>query len=153
MLLQDPTKPPLNASPFGTASSSAFFARNRALQTGKPILLVDDAENSFLLLSRGINALDPAPALRYADDGLLGTKYLQGEGVFADRFAYPFPDLVLLDLRMPNMDGFEFLVWSRSKMEFKALHIVVATDSLDPNDLARAYLLGATSFLVRPPYM
>src|SRR5258708_2176495 len=95
MLLQDPTKPPLNASPLGTASSSPFFARSSAAQTGKTILLVDDDEPSFVLLSRGSKALDPDSALRYADDGLLLTKYLQREGLFAVRFAYPFPNLAL----------------------------------------------------------
>jgi CheY-like chemotaxis protein len=151
MLLQEPTQSLLIASPLVISNSSAFFPGSSSVQTEKTILLVDDDENSFLLLSRGLKVLDPTPVLRYVTDGLLATKYLQGDGAFADRSAYSFPDLVLLDLKMPIMDGFEFLAWVRCKMEFKTLPIAVVTDSLNPNDLARAYLLGATSFLIRPP--
>ena len=120
---------------------------------GKNILLVDDDINSPMLVTIALKQLQPAPVLCYVPNALQATEYLLGQGAFADRIAHPFPHLVLLDLRMPLMDGFEFLAWARSVPELKALPIVVLTDSINPQDLSRAYQAGATSFLVKPSDM
>ena len=124
--------------------------------TGRPartILLVDDDINSPLLVTIALKQLHPCPVLCYVPTAVQATEYLLGQGTFANRMAHPFPDLLLLDLRMPLMDGFDFLTWARSMIEFKALPIVVFTDSINPSDLSRAYQLGATSFLVKPSDM
>jgi CheY-like chemotaxis protein len=130
---------------FGGQSSSAERAKN--------ILLVDDDINSPLLVTIALKQLHPCPVLCYVPNALQATEYVLGQGAFVDRIAHPFPHLVLLDLRMPLMDGFEFLSWARSQPELKALPIVVLTDSINPQDLSRAYQLGATSFLVKPSDM
>jgi CheY-like chemotaxis protein len=119
----------------------------------KNILLVDDDVNSPLLVSIALKQLHPCPVLRYVPNALEATEYLLCRGAFADRIANPFPHLVILDLRMPMMDGFDFLIWARSLPELKALPIVVLTDSMNPQDFSRAYQLGATSILVKPSDM
>ena len=152
MLSQGQTTPrrpapnaPVVTLPFGGQAATA--------ERAKIILLVDDDVNSPLLITMALKQLHPCPVLSYVPNALQGTEYLLGQGAFADRIAHPFPHLVLLDLRMPIMDGFEFLSWVRSQPGLKALAIVVLTDSINPQDLSRAYQLGATSFLVKPSDM
>jgi CheY-like chemotaxis protein len=76
--------------------------------------------------------------------------YLEGTGKYLNREEYPLPDIMLLDLKMPRMDGFDVLRYVRSKPEFKPLRIIVLTSSEDLADVNRAYELGANSFLVKP---
>ena len=124
-----------------------------AAKNPKTILLVDDDDNSPLLVGMALVSLKPRPILQHVPNAIQAQDYLLGKVQFENRNMYPFPDLVLLDLRMPIMDGFQFLEWSRSKPEFKTMPIVVLTDSLNQRDLTRAYQLGATSFLVKPTDM
>ena len=73
--------------------------------------------------------------------------YLSGEGAFADRQAHPFPDLILLDLGLPGMNGFDLLAWIRGHPEFQALQVFVWTDSGDRGTLDRATRAGANRFI------
>jgi CheY-like chemotaxis protein len=63
---------------------------------------------------------------------------------------FPLPRLVLLDLKMPKIDGFEVLKWIRSRPEFASLPVLVLTSSSEVRDMNAAYRLGANSFLVKP---
>jgi len=68
----------------------------------------------------------------------------------SNRAEYPLPELLLLDLKMPKLDGFEVLRWLRQDPGLKALRVVVLTSSEEISDVNRAYQLGANSFLVKP---
>ena len=83
-------------------------------------------------------------------DGEEALSYLDGAGKFADRTLYPLPDLILLDLKMPKMDGFEVLDELRKRPALKAIRVIVLTSSEQIYDVNRAYELGASSFLVKP---
>src|SRR5207244_2818726 len=85
-------------------------------------------------------------------DGQQALDYLRGEGQFADRSSHPHPppDLLLLDLKMPRMDGFQVLDWLRRQPVLKRLPVVVFSSSPLDHDINRAYDLGASSFLVKP---
>src|SRR5438876_3723658 len=83
-------------------------------------------------------------------DGLELVSYLKGEGSYADRRRYPFPDLVLLDLKMPRMDGLEVLRWLRQQPILKRLPVIVLTNSSRQSDAELAYEVGANSYLVKP---
>jgi CheY-like chemotaxis protein len=149
-----PGLPTPNPNALDTSAGNPPLARQESSsQRPKNLLLVDDDINSPLLVTIALRQLHPPPLLCYVPNAIQATEYLLGRGAFADRLAHPWPHLVLLDLRMPIMDGFEFLVWVRARPEFKTLPIVVLTDSINPQDLSRAYQLGATSFLVKPPDM
>ena len=82
-------------------------------------------------------------------DGAEAIQYLNGEGPFSNRDEYPLPALVLLDLKMPRVDGFEVLKWVRAQPGLRTLLVVVLTSSEDLRDVNRAYELGANSFLVK----
>jgi CheY-like chemotaxis protein len=72
-------------------------------------------------------------------------------GRFSDRTRFPLPILLLLDLNMPKVTGFEFLEWFRQRKEFEALPVAILTSSEEDPYAARAFELGANSFLVKPP--
>jgi CheY-like chemotaxis protein len=114
------------------------------------ILIAEDNEDHILLLCRALKksgVLNPIFVLR---DGEEAIAYLRGEGKFADRYQYPLPGLLLLDLKMPKVDGFEVLQWIRQQPGLSRLRIVILTTSDDPHDINRAYELGANSFIVKP---
>jgi len=76
--------------------------------------------------------------------------YLSGESPYADRGRFPFPVLVLLDLKLPRRSGLEVLAWIRGQPGLKRLPAVVLTSSKESVDINRAYDLGANSYLVKP---
>jgi len=83
-------------------------------------------------------------------DGQEAIDYLSGEDQFADRKAHPFPRLLLLDLKMPKVDGFEVLHWLQGHPELRRMLVAVLTSSSESRDVTRAYDLGANSYLVKP---
>ena len=114
------------------------------------ILLVEDMEDDLVLIRRAFakaNILNPIQIVRNGDEAIA---YLKGNGKYANRAEYPLPDLMLLDLKMPVLDGFEVLKWTREQPGLKALRIVVLTSSDQMRDVNMAYQLGANSFLVKP---
>lgn len=76
--------------------------------------------------------------------------YLQGTAPFANRGAFPFPSVMLLDVNMPRMNGFEVLTWARSQEMSRRLAIVMLTASAQQRDIDRAYELGANAFVTKP---
>src|SRR5688572_4973203 len=113
------------------------------------VLLVEDNENDILLFTRAFKAARTNSTLHVVRDGTEAVAYLSGQGKFADRNQYPLPDLMLLDLKMPRMDGFQVLQWARRQPELTMLCIVVLTTSDDLPDVNLAYELGANSFLTK----
>jgi CheY-like chemotaxis protein len=114
------------------------------------ILLAEDNEDHVLLIKRAFAKANLLNPLQVVNDGQEAIAYLAGEGVYADRSLYPFPGLLLLDLKMPNRDGFDVLKWLRHEKQMPALRIVVLTTSDRVFDMQRAYELGAHSFLTKP---
>ena len=114
------------------------------------ILLVEDREDDIILIERAFlkaGIINPVQRVRDGEEAIL---YLRGDGKFSNRDEYPLPDLVLLDLALPGLDGFQVLEWVRQDPGLRALRIVVLTSSNDLKDVNRAYQLGANSFLVKP---
>jgi CheY-like chemotaxis protein len=83
-------------------------------------------------------------------DGQEAVDYLAGNKPYNDRTAYPFPALVLLDLKMPRMSGFDVLAWLADRSEFKHLPLVVLSSSSDDSDREKARLMGAKEYFVKP---
>ena len=113
----------------------------------KNVLVVEDSADDVELLQLAARTMPEALAFHIVRDGEQAVAYLNGEGQFADRKAHPLPGLVLLDLSLPGMDGFEVLAWIRQHAEFKALKVFVWTDSGDPGALDRAIRAGANRFV------
>ncbi len=114
------------------------------------ILLVEDDPNDVLLIERAFRKAGMNNTLKVVRDGDQAIAYLSGLGVYADRERFPLPFLILLDLKMPGVGGFEVLEWVRSDPNVKRLLVVVLTSSNLQADVDRAYDLGANSYLVKP---
>jgi CheY-like chemotaxis protein len=115
------------------------------------VLLAEDNEDDALLTQIAFKKARLANPLQIVSDGVEVIAYLKGEGQFADRVRYPFPMLLLLDLRMPRVNGFEVLTWMQQHSEINHLPVAVMTSSVDEPDIERAYQLGADSYLIKPP--
>ena len=85
-------------------------------------------------------------------DGKEAMHYLQGDAKYSDGYQYPAPDVILLDLKMPRINGFEFLKWLRSGSppHYRFIPVVVMSSSALRQDVELAYALGANSYLVKP---
>jgi CheY-like chemotaxis protein len=114
------------------------------------ILLVEDDANDILLIQRAFQKAGLRNNLKIVRDGEQAIHYLSGQGAYGDRDKYPMPFLVLLDLKMPRVNGFDVLEWIRREPSLKRLLKVVLTSSNVQADVDRAYELGANSYLVKP---
>jgi CheY-like chemotaxis protein len=119
------------------------------LAVGRPaeILLVDDNDNDVELTRLGFLRSKLAVNLHRVSDGEECMAYLRKEGQYA---ASPTPDLVLLDLNMPRMDGFEVLDAVTKDERIRHLPIVVMTSSKSDRDVLAAYKLRCSSYIVKP---
>lgn len=116
----------------------------------KRVLIAEDDPSDIFLLKRAF-ALAEVPAnLHFVRDGQEAIDYLEGGAAYKDRATHPLPDLLLLDLKMPRLNGFDVLQWLRRQPGLKRLLVTVLTSSDQPDDINRAYDLGANSYLLKP---
>ena len=118
----------------------------------KTFLLVEDDGFDVEFVENEFNQSPLHISLQTVRDGVEAMHYVEGQGEYADRQKYPLPDVILLDLKMPRMDGFEFLTWLRSRSTdlHRFIPVVVMSSSPLPEDVERAYTLGANSYLIKP---
>ena len=115
------------------------------------ILLVDDDENDVLLTRMAFEKNGIHNPIQWARDGLEAIAYLNGEGEFSNRRSYPFPEVLILDLKMPRMTGLELLSWIRDHPEYKVIPSIIMTSSKLEADIKQAYSLGANTYMIKPP--
>jgi len=118
-----------------------------------PILQIEDREEDVFLLQHIFKQVGIENPIYVAEDGQEGIDYLAGEGPYADREKYPFPSLVLLDLKLPRKMGTEVLEWIRADPALRSLIVIVLTSSIYEKDVQTCYDLGANAFLVKPSGM
>jgi CheY-like chemotaxis protein len=117
----------------------------------KPVLLVaEDSIIDAMLIERVIQRCGDLFHMVRVEHGEAAIDYLVGKEPFADPVKNPRPDLMLLDLKMPRKDGFAVLRWRQENKAFSRLPIVVFSSSNLPEDITRAYSLGANSYVVKP---
>ena len=114
------------------------------------LLLVDDSEDDAILIRLAFRRVNREESLFWVPSGRQAIQYLGGEGLYADRQKFPLPDVMLLDLRMPDMDGYDVLRWVRQDARFKSLPVVVFSGSPLMQHIGMAYDLGANSYLTKP---
>ena len=114
------------------------------------ILLVEDNEMDVELTLDAFREARFSNSIQVARNGKLALDYLFGRGAYEDRRKYPCPDLILLDLKMPGVDGHEVLRQVKSAEGLKRIPIVVLTSSKEEGDLEMSYDRGANSYLVKP---
>ena len=118
--------------------------------TKKAILLVDDSQEDVLVLKRACLKVGIDVQFHCVCDGQEAVDYLEGKGHFEDRNAHPLPRIILLDLKMPKMDGFDVLRWMQEHPALRRLPVTVLTSSGLDKDVDRAYDLGANSYVIKP---
>ena len=114
------------------------------------ILLVEDEETDAYFVGWAIQKTGCDWLLHHVDDGQRAVEYLERTNGFEDIQKYPTPDLVLLDLNMPRMSGFEFLEWIRGQEKWKNIRVVILSSSDHPADVERARGLGAAEYRIKP---
>lgn len=114
------------------------------------ILLVEDNPDHAELLARSLEKLPLRVRLHAVEDGETALEYVYGRGQFADRGQFPAPDVVLLDWRLPRLDGVEVLKQLKSSSATAQLPVVVLTTSDQERDLSTAIRLRADKFLTKP---
>jgi len=125
------------------------------LTTAKPpgrlnILLVEDDADHAELVRGCLEEHLPSVTVQHARDGQMALDYLLRRGDFADPARSPVPDLILLDLRLPLVDGLTVLEQIKASPELMRIPAVVLTTSDAPADIQRAYAVHVNSYLVKP---
>jgi len=114
------------------------------------ILLVEDNPDDELLTIRALNKNRLANEIVVAHDGAEALDYLFGTGAYADRDTRLMPTIILLDLRLPKIDGLEVLQRLRSDARTKSLPVIILTSSDEEQDIISSYELGANSYIRKP---
>jgi two-component system response regulator len=116
----------------------------------KTILLVEDNPDDEALTLRALQKSNILNKIVVARDGVEAIDYLFGEGSYSDRDTSIIPELILLDLKLPRMDGLEVLRRIRANKRTKLLPVVILTSSKEESDLIQGYSLGANSYIRKP---
>jgi CheY-like chemotaxis protein len=119
------------------------------MSNSKVILVADDDENDVFFLRRAFAKSGFLHTIIHVSDGQKAIDYVLGSGCYTNRDANPFPDLLLLDLKMPKTDGFDVLASLQSLAEVHLPVVVLSTSAL-PVDIQTAKKLGAVDYLVKP---
>lgn len=115
----------------------------------RPILLAEDNPNDVELTLSALQSLKLANEIVVVHDGAQALDFIFRRNAFAGRLAVP-PAVVLLDLKMPRLDGLEALQQIRGDGELRTLPVVILTSSREESDVVRGYQLGANGYVVKP---
>jgi len=114
------------------------------------ILLVEDNDDDVQLTLRAFRKSDLVSTVTVVRDGVEAFDYLLATGEYASRNPDVLPDLVLLDIKLPRVDGVQVLERLRSHPRTRLIPIVILTSSAEPKDLLTCYTLGANSYVRKP---
>jgi FOG: CheY-like receiver len=119
---------------------------------GRPmtILLVEDNPDHAELVKRNLEDFQVANHIYHVEDGEAALDYVYRRGTYSDHKKFPRPDLILLDLRLPRIDGLEVLKQIKRDLTLQAIPVVVLTTSDAEKDLAQAYEYHANSYVTKP---
>ena len=118
--------------------------------TAKSVLYAEDDENDVFFMERAFSRLKLRSALQRVPNGRAAVDYLSGMGEFADRAKHPLPEVLILDVKMPEMSGLEVLKWARGRPEFETLPILLFTSSTQRADIEMSRAHRASGYLVKP---
>ena len=114
------------------------------------ILIVEDNEQDLALAQRALRKANVTNRIHVARDGEEALQFLFCEGPFAERKMEDGPKVILLDLKLPKIDGLEVLQRIKSDPRTKSIPVVVLTSSKEQNDVVETYNLGVNSYIVKP---
>lgn len=113
------------------------------------ILHIEDREEDLILFERACDAAGLPAVFHPVRDGQEAVAYLEAKGDFNDRHKNPMPDIIILDLNLPGMSGFDFLNWFREESGL-SLPVLIFTVSTSAEDRERAIAAGAAGYYVKP---
>ena len=123
---------------------------SRLMLTKPRVLIVESDADDLFLIKRVFARWSPLCKVFSVATAEGAIDYLTGEPPYADRREYPLPTLLLMDLKMHGMGGFELLEWLKARPDLNAIAIVVLTGSGMPADLQKALEFGADDYYVKP---
>jgi CheY-like chemotaxis protein len=118
--------------------------------TSVEILLVEDNPQDLELTQRALRKANLANYIHIARDGAEALEFLFCEGAHAERKIEDTPKVILLDLKLPKMDGLQVLKRIKSDPRTRTIPVVVLTSSKEQNDVVESYHLGVNSYIVKP---
>jgi CheY-like chemotaxis protein len=118
--------------------------------SSRPVLAAEDDEGDAMLLRLAFQRAEIPQRLIVVHDGQDAIDYLSGNPPYSDRSVYPQPALLLLDLKMPRLNGFDVLGWWAARPELRDLPVVVLSSSSHETDIDRARKMGAREYIVKP---
>jgi CheY-like chemotaxis protein len=113
-------------------------------------MVVDDDPNDLFLIEAGFRSVGVTDPIHTINGGQEAIDYMMGNGKYSDREVYAYPTFITTDLKMPVKDGFAVLQHLKNNPEWAVIPTVVLTSSADLDDIKKAYMLGASSFHVKP---
>ncbi len=114
------------------------------------ILHVEDDPAHRLLVRKNLITHSVTNSVIEVEDGQEAIDYLYGIGKYVDRATYPIPDVILLDIKMPKMDGFEVLEKLKNDPDKKHIPIIMLTTSAKEEEIVRGYKCGANAYVTKP---
>lgn len=114
------------------------------------ILIVDDDPNDLIFIERAFRKIGVNEIIQKVGGGQEAIDYMTGNGKYADRQKYAYPTFVMTDLKMPRVDGFAVLEHLKNNPEWAIIPTVVLSGSRDLDDIKKAYMLGASSYHMKP---
>jgi CheY-like chemotaxis protein len=114
------------------------------------ILIVDDDPNDRALIENSFREIGVKDPIHTVDGAAMAIAYMMGEGIYSDRGKYAYPTFITIDLKMPGEDGFVVLEHLKKNPAWAIIPTVVLTSSRDLDDIKKAYMLGASSYHVKP---
>ena len=114
------------------------------------ILIVEDNEQDLALAQRALRKANVTNRIQVARDGEEALEFLLCEGPYAERTMEDRPKVILLDLKLPKIDGLEVLQRIKGDLRTKAIPVVVLTSSKEQSDVVETYNLGVNSYIVKP---
>lgn len=114
------------------------------------ILIVEDNPNDYELASRALRKIKLANKVHWVKDGVEAIDFLFCTGAYAERSMNSLPKLVLLDLKLPKIDGIQVLAKIKSDERTKQIPVVMLTSSQEECDIVESYKLGVNSYIVKP---
>src|SRR5688500_3384073 len=114
------------------------------------ILVVDDSADDQFLIKYTLKKVGVTDPIHLLSDGAEAIDYMMGEGKYANREKFAYPTFIMTDLKMPRRDGFAVLEFLKSNPEWAVIPTIVFSASTDLDDIKKAYMLGASSYHVKP---
>lgn len=114
------------------------------------VLLAEDSADDVFFFQRTLSKTNHPVTLHIVENGRVATDYLLNKGAFADAAKFPRPDIVFIDLKMPEMNGFELLTWIYQQFPEVPFRAIVLTSSDEPKDYQQALDCGAHGYFLKP---